>query len=398
MPNIIDDVKELLPEAIEIRRYLHRYPELSSQEFKTATYLKNQIKDMGLPIVDVEETGFYVVLDTGREGKSIGLRTDIDALPIEESPRNLKNLKKVISENPGVSHACGHDAHMAILLSSMKLLVKYKKHLKGKIIFIFEEGEEIGAGIDAMIEALKNEEIDAIYGNHLRSSMDVGTISADAGPVMAGVGKVEFKVIGQSGHGSRPDLAVNPIFGAVQVLSGISSAWNNRLDPNRTTTLGITQIHGGAANNIIPDDVSIGGTLRYFDEDEGKKAMRVLYDVATKTASAHQCSIEILEEKTMIPLINDENLAELAHDGINQLLPGSLVENENWFGSEPFSKYRTIAPILFTFIGIKNDELGSGAEHHTHDFDIDENSLYYGITTMVKFTLDYLNGKISNDK
>lgn len=393
MPNLLEDVKEILPNAVEIRRHLHKNPELSSGEHETAKYLKEKVKNLGLSVHDVEGTGFYAIFDTGRKGKVLGLRTDIDGLPINESDNNLSSKKLVKSQKEGISHACGHDGHMAILLSTMELIVKHKENINGKVIFIFEEGEEIGTGIDAMIEALKKEKPTAIYGNHLLSSLDKGKISVNQGPVMAGVSKIEFKVNGKSGHGSRPDLAVNPIFVTAQIINGISSAWNNRLDVTKTTTLGLTQIHGGFQNNIIPDEVFVGGTLRFFDVEEGLKATELLYHVAAKTAEAHSSTIEIIGRKIMQPLINDNKLSAMAQRSITEILPDSLIENEQWFASETFGLYKQLCPIVFSFIGIKNDELGSGAEHHTREFDIDEDALFYGIASMLKFSMDYLDYK-----
>ena len=390
MINLLGDVRKLMPEAIKIRRHFHEYPEVSSSEFETAEYLKEKVRDLGLEIKPVAGTGFYAILDTGKPGKTLGLRTDIDALPIHEDKDNLKQNKNIVSKNDGVSHACGHDAHMAILLTSMELLVQYKNELKGKIIFIFEEGEETEGGIGAMVDALKKESVDAIYGNHVIADMDTGVISVDQGPILAGASEFEFKILGKGGHGSRPDLAINPIFAAANVLMGISSAWNNRINVGKTVTLGIAQIHGGNQNNILPDEVFIGGTMRFFDQKEGAMALDMLFDVAKKIAEAHLCSFEITKSMTLIPLVNDDELALIAQKGIEELFPGSLIFENRQFASETFARYIELCPIVFSFVGMKNEQLGSGGGHHTPEFDVDEESLFYGVGSMVKFAKDYL--------
>lgn len=280
---------------------------------------------------------------------------------------------------------------MAILLTSMELLVQYKDRLKGKVIFIFEEGEETEGGIAEMVEALKKENIYAIYGNHVIADMDTGVISVDQGPILAGASEFEFKILGKGGHGSRPDLSINPIFAAANVLTGISSAWNNRINVGKTVTLGIAQIHGGNQNNNLPDEVIIGGTMRFFDQEEGAKALDMLFDVAKKTAEAHLCALEITKSMTLIPLVNDDELALIAQKGIEELFPGSLILDNRQFASETFARYIELCPIAFSFIGTKNEELGSGGGHHTPEFDVDEESLFYAVSSMVKFTLDYLN-------
>ena len=253
----------------EVRGYLHEHPELSGEEYETVKFIREEIAKLGLPVTSVPGTGFYAVLDTRRPGKTIGLRTDIDALPIQEHPQNLKQNKKWVSRNAGVSHTCGHDGHIAILLGAVKILHDLKDRLNGRVVFIFEEGEETNSGIRAMVEALRPLKIDAIYGNHLKSNLASGKLYIREGAIMAGTGTVAFDVVGRGGHASRPDLSINPVFAAANILTGISVAWNNQRDITQTVTLGITQIQGGKIYNVIPDTVFIGGTIRFFNRQEG---------------------------------------------------------------------------------------------------------------------------------
>lgn len=385
-------VKEVDSYVRKVRGYLHEHPEVSGKEFETTKFLQEEVRKLGLPIEMASTTGFIATLDTGKPGKTVGLRTDIDALPVQENPHNLKNKKKWISKHEGVSHACGHDAHMAILLGTMKILYELKENITGKVIFIFEEGEEFWTGIDGMLDTLKDKEIDAIYGTHVTSFMKTGEVCLDAGPRMAGAARIGFDILGRGGHGSRPDLSINPVFAATQVLNGIASAWNNQIDVSKTVTLGITQISGGTTYNVIPDKVSIAGSLRYYDNDEGVKAVEVLKKVTELTAQAHNCTVEFTDTVSVAkPLVNDDKLATIAQNGLKQLLPKSLVHNVVWYASESFSMYSQIAPIVFAFVGVGNEELGSGAEHHNDRFDIDDDALYYGIASTVKFAVDYLN-------
>lgn len=390
---ITSKAKELEPETIRIRRHLHENPELSSEEYETVSFLKEEVKKLGLTIEDVPgSTGFTALLDTGNPGKTLGIRTDIDALPVEEHAENLAGPRKYRSKKPGVMHACGHDGHMSIILSTMKILNEMKDSLSGKVYFIFEEGEEIGSGINAMIKSLENKGIDAIYGNHLTSFMDSGTVSADAGPVMAGAVSVEFSIHGKSGHGSRPDLSINPVFAAAHVLTGLSNAWANQVDVTKTVTLGLTQIHGGFANNVIPEKVDIGGSLRFYDMAEGARALDIVKKVADLTAQAHNCTVTFNDSFKIAaqPVINDENLAVLAQESIEEAMPGSVIHDVNWFASESFSHYSNISPSLFSFIGIRNESYGSGAEHHNDRFDVDENALIIGIVATAKFAAAFL--------
>jgi amidohydrolase len=243
-----------------------------------------------------------------------------------------------------------------------------------------------------MIQHLEDKGIEAIYGNHLTSFMDSGTVSVEAGPRMAGAALIEFSVSGRGGHGARPDLSVNPIFAAANVLTGITNAWANQIHVTKTVTLGLTTIQGGTALNVIPDKVDIGGTLRFFDVKEGRKASAIIKNVAENTARAHQCKVEFKEGYGVAgtPVINDDQLAELAENGVKEVLPGSVVRDVNWFASESFSRYAEISPILFAFIGARNEAYGSGAEHHNEKFDIDENALINGVLTTTKFAVAFL--------
>jgi len=373
----------------QVRGHLHEHPELSGKEFETAEYIQSELEKMGLPVTKVRGTGFYAVLDTKRQGKTIGLRADIDALPIPENPENLKQKKKWISKNEGVSHACGHDGHVAILLGAAKILSDLKDQLRGKYIFIFEEGEETGCGIDAMIEALKPLKIDAIYGNHLKSNIPSGQIFIREGAILAGTGTVAMDIIGRGGHASRPDLSINPVFAAANILTGISIAWNNQRDVTKTVTLGITQIEGSDIYNVIPNRAFIGGTIRFFDRDEAAKCFDVIKKVAENIAAAHDCTVQFHDRHGIYlpPVINDNKLTKFTREITEDLFPNRVVTDEKyiWYAAESFTRYSELAPSVFVFPGILNENIGSGAEHHNDRFDIDEDALQYAVATMAWF-------------
>ncbi|WP_276880779.1 amidohydrolase [Anaerococcus tetradius] len=388
---IIEQINNQKSKIIEERRHLHKLAEVSAKEFKTSAYLKEEVRKLGLPIVEVEGTGFFAILDTGKAGKSLGLRTDIDALPICESKNNLKNPRLVLSDDPNVFHACGHDGHMATLLASMRILVKNKDKLKGKIYFIFEEGEESGSGIFPMIDGLKNENIDAFYGNHLASFLKTGEISFHPGPIMAGFIMVDFTVKGVGGHSSRPDKAISPIFAQAAIIQSLASAWVNRLDPTKTVTLGLSTIHGGSAHNVIASEVRVDGTLRYFDWDEVERAIEQIQIVGENVARAHACEfINRTASEIFSPVINDEKLALLMKEAVVPYFGENIKEDTTWFASESFEAYGKLAPSLFALVGSANEEKGTGAQHHTPEFDIDEDSINHAIFAMVKFATSFL--------
>lgn len=383
----------------QTRRRLHRGAELSGREFQTSAFLKGEARALGLEVEEVPGvggTGFIATLDTGRPGRTVCLRADIDALPITESPNNLVGPKPCVSENEGACHACGHDGHMAMLLGAMRALCSIRDSLRGRVLFAFEEGEEVGYGIRGMLAALAPKGVDVVYGTHLAAFLDAGTVEADAGPVMAAACSVDLTVRGRGGHGSRPDQAINPIFAAAQVLSGISSAWNNQVAVDKTVTLGISTIHAGAQGNIIPDDCRITGSLRYFDVEEGRHAYDVLRNVATLTARAHRCTVEFGEGSgpATVPVVNDPGFSAVARCGFDELFPGALTTGVRWYASDSFSRYPgAVAPSVYAFVGVRNERIGTGAPHHTPEFDIDEDALVLGTGGAVAFACNVLLGE-----
>lgn len=393
---VLNGVNELEDYMMKTRRYLHQHPEVSSKEYETSAFLKREVRKFGLPVYDVENsTGFYAVLDTQRPGKTIGLRTDIDALPVTEKKVNLKGERTCLSHVEGVMHACGHDGHMAVVLASIQFLIKIKDQLNGKVVFIFEEGEEIGSGIHQMVAALKPLNMDAIYGTHLAAFMDTGTISIEEGPQMTGAIMVEFDLVGRGGHGSRPDLSINPVFAMANVLTGLASAWVNQIDVSKTVTLGLTQFQAGTAYNVFPDCAFVGGSLRYFDYDEGKKALEIFKNVTTKIAEAHLCKAVFRESTAIatIPVINDEALSKIARDGARELYGDKVIHGAPWYASESFSLYSKLCPTTFAFVGCKNEDVGSGADHHNEYFDIDEASLSYSLGSTLMFAINLLSNQ-----
>ncbi len=399
-PTAAQDVSKLVAAqdgyARDIRRHFHLFPEISGQEVETARRLKAELQQLdGISIHDVAgSTGFYAILNTGRKGKTIGLRTDIDGLPIEESSTNGEGKqKKWVSQRQGVTQGCGHDGHMAILLSTARILHSLRDHLTGRIVFIFEEGEESNSGIRPMISTLKNDGIkfDVIYGNHVASNVPSGMLFVKEGPIMAGMATLAYNIVGRGGHVSRPDKSVNPVFAAANVLTAISIAWNNQRDLEKLVTLGVTQIEGGKVYNVIPNEVFIGGSLRFFDRVAGEHALNVVKSVSEHVAAAHGCTVSYTDRMRidLPPVNNDTAYTVYARQQLEGLYPGHVTADPQyiWYGSETFALYSQLAPTVFTLVGVNNPAVGSTAQHHSDKFDIDEDALQYGIGAMTQFVV-----------
>lgn len=375
--------------VVACRRTIHRFAEVSGTEFKTSAFIEGEIKKTGLPYEKAGDTGWIAILDTGKPGPRIALRADIDALPVPEEPNNLVGPRVVISDDPHTSHACGHDAHCAMLLGSMRALIANRDKLNGIIYFCFEEGEENGKGIPFMLNQLKEHGVDVVWGIHVYAGLSSGKICVSSGPRMAGAAGVNITVIGKGGHGSRPDMAANPVFCAAAILTNVATAWVNQISAGKTVTLGVTSIRGGETGNVIPDTASMIGSLRFFDDVEGKKAVNVFKSVAEHTAAMNNCHVEFGKDFQVLcaPVINDKYYSDIISAALPEVLPEGFQVSpcEPWYASEAFSRYREICPSVFAHLGINNPTYGSGAAHHNGFFDVDENVMPTGLIATMKF-------------
>lgn len=384
---------ELEEKVIAHRRRIHTYAEIGGKEHKTHDYIASELDRLGISYENVGETGLFAAYDTGREGPHIVLRADIDALPVSENPNNLKGARTCVSEQPNTAHACGHDAHAAMLLGSIELLLQLKDELSGVLYFLFEPGEENGYGFPYIHEIFSKLRIDTIWGIHVYAPLESGKLSVTSGARMAGGVFINLTVRGKGGHASRQDLTVNPVFVAAQIVSNLPGVLIHKLNAEETVTFGIAEIHGGEVGNVIPNEAQIIGTMRFFERVEGEKALGILRDTAEHTAAMYGAEIEYgaRSDTLGIPLVNDERCSAIAESGLRELLPeGTLVNSRRWFASESMSIYLSRIPGVYAFLGINSPEKGTGAEHHNEYFDVDENVLKTGVTATAGYVFSYI--------
>ncbi|SNV34862.1 metal-dependent amidase/aminoacylase/carboxypeptidase [Streptococcus acidominimus] len=386
------DSERFKKELYDLQIQLHSFPELSNDEFKTSGFLQKILRNEGYKILKTSGTGFIAIMECRQSGKTIGLRAELDALPISESDNNLLFPRNSISKKPGVTHSCGHDAHMAILVCVLKIISKNSENMKGHIIGIFEEGEENASGIKPMIETLKKFEIDAIYGNHCWNELSVGNYVISPGAIMAAYGVFDITITGKGGHGSRPDRANSPIDTGVQIINVLKCLWNKKYINDNEVTLSITKFNSGNTLNVIPGNCNIGGTIRFFNKADGQNAMSDIQETFKGICKINDCkaSYNVFDANSN-PVVNDKDLSEIVQSNIANIFPQSKVIQKKWFASETFSFYNQLAPTMFTLFRIKNSEIGSGAEHHHPDFFIDPDSMVYGVGAMLSFVRDFLN-------
>lgn len=391
--------KDLL---IEMRRHLHENPELSNQEFQTLAYIKEKLTEFQIDFVEVENGGILAwVGDESRGEKKVLIRGDCDALPMQENEENLKGKKAVVSKNPGVCHACGHDAHTAMLIATAKVLKSIENELNGKVYLVFERGEEGTGNIKYLLRYFQEQNLnfDAVYGTHVLSTFETGKISVEPGGVMAGVQMYGFKIIGRGGHGSRPDLSVNPLDCFNAFYNGLHTLRMRFMDPFNSFTFSIGKVQAGNAFNVIPEELEFAGGSRFFDAKDGERFEKEMKALLEKTTEAYGCTYEmVMFDTPAIGLINNPQLSELAKEAIHEYVGPDFVKPcEPWMASESYSFYTALWPGVFAFLGMKNPEKGIGAEHHNERFDVDEDVLPLGVAAAAAYAVKFLQSDIKMD-
>lgn len=380
--------------VIDIRRDLHRHPEISLQEERTIKVVTDQLHKLGIDFELVHNGGIIGIIEGDSPGKSIILRADLDALPMKEEDTNLNQKKLVVSQIDNAAHTCGHDGHTAMLLGAASILVQNKAKIKGKVILAFEQGEENGAGIQALLTRLVEIGADGIWGIHLKSDLPAGRISVDPGPRMSAAFLFDVIIKGKSGHGSRPDLAVAPLDCFVDFYNHLKTMRLTSLDPFQPITYSIGNVSSGTVSNIIPEDLRFNGTARYLQYEQGENAAKEFHRLLEKTCELHGCTFEYIVKPKANDLLvyNHESCAGIAKDAIKSALgKETLIHYPAWMASEPFANYQKYFPGIFAFVGIENAEKGTGAEHHNAHFDLDEDALKLGVAATVQYALDFLS-------
>lgn len=390
------NIKELAGRSGEyvvgLRRYFHENPEASLKEYGTSRRIKQELEAMDIPFVSVGECGIIATLDSGKPGKTLLIRSDMDALPIVEDPENLAGKRSCISGTKGTAHLCGHDGHMAIALGAAKVLKEVIGKMSGRILFCFEQAEENGEGIETMLKALEDYQIDYCWAIHLYAGLESGKVSLQAGPRMASVAGYTIKLVGKGGHGSRPDLCINPAGCIVDIISLIPGMMKARLNPANPVVFSVGQIQVGSKGNIIASDGFFSGTLRYFDYDAGVKAMEIMCSVTEEVAKIHGCEV-VYERKivTNSAVINDPEVSRIAENCVKETMGEEyIVTSEPWYATESFGRYQQRYPGVLALVGIKNPKVGSGEEHHNSKFDIDEAVLAPSVEMTAQVALDIL--------
>ena len=387
------------------RERIHQYPELGNREVKTARLVADHLRSLGIEVTEgVGKTGVVGLLRGAKPGPCIGLRADMDALPITERvplPYASKERAVYNGNEVGVMHACGHDTHVAMLMATAEVLASMKDQLQGSVKFIFQpaeegapEGEEGGAPLMIKEGVMENPKVDVIFGMHISSELEAGKVLYKPGAFMAAADWFSIKVNGKGSHGSQPWRGVDPIQISAQIIGGLQSIVSRQMELTKApVVITVGMINGGVRQNIISESCTLQGTIRTLDSDMQKVVHEKIRQTATMIAAASGATADVMIETKTLVTYNTPELVKQMVPTIERTLGAANVGDTNWVtGAEDFSFYGTKAPSFFFSVGgmPKGNDPSKAAPHHTPDFYVDNSGMPAGVKTFCALVLDYM--------
>lgn len=383
--------KEFFEEIREIREHLHSYPELSFEEFKTSAFLKDKLAEWGIS-VDKEwvKTGFSVLLDSGKEGPTIALRADLDALPIME-----QNEVSYRSKNEGIMHACGHDVHASSMMGAIKILSELKGSFKGKIAFFFQAGEEkLPGGASLMIKEgiMEHYQPAAMLAQHVFPEFEVGNLGFRKGMYMASADEIYLSVKGKGGHAALPHKVIDPILISASILNELQKVSSRVAPPELPIVLSFGKIEGKGATNVIPSEVKIEGTLRTMNEEWRAIFHDKIEEIAKGVAKAMGGECEVDIHKGYPVLVNDPRVTEICQSSAEELFGEENIHDLDLrMTAEDFAFFSQHCPVCFYRLGVGNKANGIEYSVHHPKFDIDPDALRVGMASMSYLAIQMVN-------
>jgi amidohydrolase len=380
------DIRNTRDQVIKMRRDLHLIPETAYTEKKTADYVTRYLKTLDLDVyTGIAQYGVVGVLDSGRPGKTLLIRSDMDALPITE-----ETGLDFASTHAGAMHACGHDGHMSMVMGAATVLSKIKDQLNGTIKFLFQPAEEGPGGAKPMIEqgVMENPTVDYAIGCHLWPHIAEGTIGVKAGPLMAAMDRFDLRIIGKGGHGAMPHQCVDALEVGTQVVSALQRIVSRQMNPLQPAVVTVGSFHSGSAFNVIPNEAEICGTTRTFDRNIWKTWPERLDNIIGGVCQSMGADYELTYSQGYPPLINDADMARVVAAAAAQVVgQDNVLEPESTMGGEDMAFYLEKSKGCFFFLGAGRK---GGASIHTSRFDFNEDVLHLGIETYCRVALDLL--------
>jgi amidohydrolase len=379
------DVQEL----IEVRRDLHAHPEVAFEETRTAALVADRLRALGLePRTGVGRTGVVATIRGARPGRTILLRADMDALPMQE-----ENDVPYRSRNEGRMHACGHDCHVAGLLGVAKQLVRQAPTLPGAVKLCFQPAEEQGGGALAMIAdgVLRDPQVDAAFGVHVWQDLAVGKVGVTPGGWMASVDEFAVTVTGRGAHAAAPHQGIDPVVAMAHIITALQTIASRTTDPLLEVVVSVTQVRAGTAFNIIPESAWLNGTVRAFDRTLWQELPGRFERIVRGVAEALGCAAEITYTRFNQPTVNDPAMAALAHEAAAEVVGReNVVTHVRTMGGEDFSAFLGEVPGAFLAVGSRNEQKGLTHMHHHPRFDVDEGCIAIGAEVLLRVARRFL--------
>jgi len=386
--NFLEIAKNIESELIEIRRDLHENPELGFNLFRTSQKVKDFLSGEGIEFYEVAGTGICAII-RGKGEKTVALRADMDALPLDD-----KKKCSYASKIQGKMHACGHDAHTTILLGTAKILNSMKDEIKGNVKLFFEPAEETTGGAPLMIKegVLLNPNVDAVIGLHVEEWLEAGTVGLKRGNAYAASNPFTIKIMGKGGHGASPHMTIDPILIASNVIVCLQNIVSREIPPTDAAVITIGSIHGGTAQNIIPEEVTISGIIRTMKSEHREYIKKRLVQVVEGIVHSMRGECDIDIEESYPCLYNNDKLADMFEKKASEAIGEENVHklDQPTMGVESFAYFSMERPGLFYFLGSGNKEKGIVNPAHGSLFDIDESCLYLGVAMQCKLAYEFL--------
>ena len=387
---LLDSARQIEPRIVNTRRTIHSHPEMGYQEEQTSTLVQARLRDLGIPFrAGLAKTGVVAQIkgELG-DGPCVLLRADMDALPIDE-----QSGVPFSSEVPGVMHACGHDAHTAMLLGAAELILDRRSTFAGTVKLMFQPAEEGGGGAARMIEdgVLSEPRVDAAFMLHVWPDLDVGQVACGPGPQLAGADAFTITVNGRGGHGARPHETVDPVVVGAQIVLAMQTLVSREVDPTVPAVVTLAVFNAGTVSNVIPDRAVLKGTIRAFDDVLFKHLEQRVREVATGIAATLRASVDVDFAMSYPPSVCDAAMADhLGASASGVVGSDSVLPSKPEMGAEDFAFVLQQVPGAMLWLGVKKPEWPEPKPVHTATFDIDEGALPIGSSAMAAVALDYL--------
>lgn len=383
------DLDSYQADLIRRRRYLHQHPELSFQEQETAQYIRAELAGMEhFAVSQPTETSVLAILKGGKPGKRIGLRADLDALPIQEQRPEYDYQ----STNPGVMHACGHDGHTAMLLTACQWLNDHVDQVPGEIYCVFQHAEEVPpGGAQEIMDTGVLDGLDFMYGQHLSTDLPTGQIGLTPGSATSNTDQYELTIKGFGGHSSTPHELVNPIDIVADLLQAFKSLPSQLVHPQDTLVIANTYVESGdpVSLNIVPASLRLGGCVRSFSDEDADRVDQALHDRIHHICAYYGADYEYKFVKGAPSVINNSELTDFTSQNFEEIFPGQIIHPPAIMGGEDFAVFSREIPSCFAWLGTRNDEKDNVYPHHHEKFTIDEDSLLIGVKMLVTVAMEY---------